>query len=147
VTEESKLTYGRNEQAVPSEFHVTAPEHSSAKGYDPLYAAFDSPLMRQLRHEAYGEDIGQHSWVTADELQSDMGRLSLTTFSRLLDVGCGPCGPLVFAFKSTGCMGTGLDVSSSAIASGRAKASAAGVQGRVMVPSVMVDTLRPEPPS
>ena len=53
MTEESKLTYGRNEQAVPSEFHVTAPEHSSAKGYDPLYAAFDSPLMRQLRQEAY----------------------------------------------------------------------------------------------
>src|SRR6202158_4807157 len=53
ATEESKLTYGRNEQAVPSEFHVTAPEHSSAKGYDPLYAAFDSPLMRQLRQDAY----------------------------------------------------------------------------------------------
>jgi SAM-dependent methyltransferase len=110
---------------------MTAPEHSSAKGYDPLYAAFDSPLMRQLRQEAYGEDIGQHSWVTADELRSDMGRLSLTTFSRLLDVGCGPCGPLVFAVKSTGCMGTGLDVSSSAIASGRARALAAGVQDRV----------------
>ncbi|KAA0997392.1 class I SAM-dependent methyltransferase [Paraburkholderia panacisoli] len=107
---------------------MTAPEHSSAEGYDPLYAAFDSPLMRQLRQEAYGEDIGQHSWVTAEELRSDVGRLSLTTSSRLLDAGCGPCGPLVFAVKSTGCMGTGLDVSASAVASGRARASAAGVQ-------------------
>jgi hypothetical protein len=96
---------------------MTAPKQSSAKGYDPLYAAFDSPLMRQLRQEAYREDIGQHSWVTADEFRSDIGRLSLTTSSRLLDVGCGPGGPLVFAVKSTACMGTGLDVSSSAIGS------------------------------
>jgi SAM-dependent methyltransferase len=110
---------------------MTAPEQSSAKPYDPLYAAFDSPLMRQLRQEAYGEDIGQHSWVTADELRSDIERLSLTTSSRLLDVGCGPCGPLVFAVKATGCLGTGLDVSASAIDSGRARASAAGVQDRV----------------
>jgi cyclopropane fatty-acyl-phospholipid synthase-like methyltransferase len=40
-------------------------------------------------------------------------------------------GHLVFAVKSTGCMGTGLDVSASAIGSGRARASAAGVQDRV----------------
>ena len=110
---------------------MTAPERFSAKGYDSLYAAFDSPLMRQLRQEAYGEDIGQHSWVTADELRSDIERLSLTTSSRLLDVGCGPCGPLVFVIKSTGCVGTGLDVSKLAIDSGRARAAAAGVQDRV----------------
>ena len=116
---------------MPLEPYMTAPEQSSAKGYDPLYAAFDSPLMRQLRQEAYGEDIGQHSWVTADEFRSDIDRLSLTTSSRLLDLGCGPCGPLVFAVKSTGCMGTGLDVSAPAIGSGRARALAAGVQDRV----------------
>jgi cyclopropane fatty-acyl-phospholipid synthase-like methyltransferase len=110
---------------------MTAPEQSSAEGYDPLYAAFDSPLMRQFRQEAYGEDIGQHSWVTADELRSDIARLSLTTSSRLLDVGCGPCGPLVFAIMSIGCIGTGLDVSRSAIESGRARASAAGIQDRI----------------
>jgi hypothetical protein len=61
---------------------MTAPKQPSAKGYDPLYPAFDSPLMRQLRQEAYGEDIGQHSWVTADEFRSDIGRLSFTTSSR-----------------------------------------------------------------
>jgi SAM-dependent methyltransferase len=38
---------------------------------------------------------------------------------------------LVFVVKSTGCTGTGLDVSASAIDSGRARASAAGVQDRV----------------
>lgn len=100
-------------------------------GYDALYEAFDSPLMQQLRHEAYGEDIGQHSWVTADELRSDIERLALTTSSRLLDVGCGPCGPLVFAVRSTGCTGTGIDVSRSALVSGSARARASCVQERI----------------
>lgn len=107
------------------------PEQSRAKGYDPLYAAFDSPLMQQVRREAYGEDFGQHSWVTADELRSDIERLSLTASSRLLDVGCGPCGPLVFAVRSTGCTGTGVDVSVSALNSGSARACASGFQERI----------------
>ena len=115
---------------------MTTPEPPAAKGYDALYAAFDSPLMEQMRREAYGEDIGQHSWVTADELRSDIERLSLTASSRLLDVGCGPCGPLVFAVRSTGCAGAGLDVSKSALASGSARAYAAGVQEQI----TLIDT-------
>ena len=33
--------------------------------------------MRQFRREAYGEDIGQHSWVDAKELRGDIQRLEL----------------------------------------------------------------------
>ena len=40
-----------------------------ADKYESFYREFDSPLMRKLRREAYGEDIGQHSWVSADELR------------------------------------------------------------------------------
>jgi SAM-dependent methyltransferase len=116
---------------------------SKSEVYDSLYATFDSPLSKQLRQEAYGEDVGQHSWLTADELRSDVARLSLTVSSRLLDVGCGPCGPLVFAVKSTGCRGTGLDVSASAIDSGRARALAAGVQDRVALVEADLDLPSP----
>ena len=31
---------------------------SRADGYEAFYRDFDSPLMGQLRREAYGEDIG-----------------------------------------------------------------------------------------
>ena len=81
--------------------------------------------------------------MTAAELRSDLGRLSLTAASRLLDVGCGPCGPLVFAVQSTGCTGTGVDVSASAIEAGRARAAAAGVQDRVAL--LLADLNRPIP--
>src|SRR5215211_4459474 len=86
--------------------------------------------MRRVRAEAYGEDIGQHSWVTADELRRDIGRLSLTASSRLLDLGTGPCGPLTFILYNVGCEGVGIDQSTSALESGRERARSLGVLAR-----------------
>lgn len=103
---------------------MSVPADHGAQDYDSFYKEFDSPLMRQLRVEAYGEDIGQHSWVSAEELRDDLRRLQLSTSSRLLDLGCGPCGPLTFAVASIGCHGTGTELSAAALAAGRARAAA-----------------------
>jgi SAM-dependent methyltransferase len=99
------------------------------QGYDSVYREFDSPLMRRLRREAYGEDIGQHSWVGAEELRTDVHRLALCAESRLLDLGCGPCGPLTFVLASVGCTGTGLERSTAALRAGRDRAASLGVAG------------------
>jgi len=95
--------------------------------YGDVYRGFDSPLMRKIRLEAYGTDIGQHSWVTAEELRDDVHRLGLTSASRFLDLGCGPGGPLTFVASLVGCPATGVDVSAEAIAAGRARAEAFGI--------------------
>ena len=95
--------------------------------YDTVYREFDSPLQRAIRREAYGEDIGQHSWVAAAELRQDILRLKLSSSSRFLDLGCGPCGPLTFVLSTVACRGTGADISESALAAGRARAAALGV--------------------
>ncbi len=89
--------------------------------YDGLYADFDSDLMRSIRGEAYGRDIGQYSWVTAEEMESAIATLALGSESRVLDIGCGPGGPLAFVVERTGCSGVGLDSSAEAVevASGR----------------------------
>ena len=100
----------------------------SADKYESFYREFDSPLMRQIRREAYGEDIGQHSWVGSDELRQDAGRLGLDSASRLLDLGCGPCGPLTFLISNFGCAGVGLELSPSAIEVGHARAAELGIQ-------------------
>ena len=55
-------------------------KESRADGYESFYREFDSPLMRQIRREAYGEDIGQHSWVGADELRGDIRPPQALTF-------------------------------------------------------------------
>ena len=106
---------------------MRAPAESESRGYDDLYKDFDSALMRKVRREAYGKDIGQHSWVTADELEGDISRLKLSSASRFLDLGCGPCGPLAFIVGAVRCHGTGVDLSAPAIASGRARIASLGL--------------------
>jgi len=100
-------------------------------GYDPIYSGFDSPLMRQLRRESYGEDIGQHSWVTAEEFRRDMASLRLSASTRLLDLGCGAGGPLTYAMRESGCWATGLDASEPALVSARERARVLGVEQRI----------------
>jgi SAM-dependent methyltransferase len=99
--------------------------------YDKLYEHFDSPLMRQLRAEAYGEDIGQHSWITAEELLTDIPKLKLSPESRLLDLGCGPAGPLAYISAQSKCQAVGLDVSANAIAAARARAASLGLSEQI----------------
>jgi cyclopropane fatty-acyl-phospholipid synthase-like methyltransferase len=79
--------------------------------------------MQQLRSESYGEDIGQHSWVTANELRQDILQLELSSESRLLDLGCGPGGPLAYISGLVGCRCIGVDSNTHAIAAGHARAA------------------------
>ena len=110
---------------------MNAAKESGADRYGSAYRDFDLPLMRRIRAEAYGEDIGQHSWVTAEQLRADIARLGLTRASRLLDLGCGPCGPLTFVVREAGCEGTGVELSPAALAVGRARATALGIETRI----------------
>jgi hypothetical protein len=49
-----------------------ANEDGNKTSYEVFYRDFDLPVMRQMRIEAYGEDLGQHSWVSAEELRRDI---------------------------------------------------------------------------
>ncbi|MFN8572119.1 MAG: methyltransferase domain-containing protein [Gemmatimonadaceae bacterium] len=107
---------------------VSASPYQPADGYETFFRVFDSPLMRDVRRDGYGEDIGQHSWVSADELRGDIPHLLLRPDSHLLDLGCGPCGPLTFVVASVGCRGTGLERSSSAVQVGRERGATLGLR-------------------
>jgi len=122
---------------------MSNPADSVKQSYQSLYENFDSRLMSQLRLEAYGEDIGQHSWVTAEELRLDAPRLKLTRAARLLDLGCGPCGPLTFLMKAGGCSGIGLDLSGAALSIGRRRARFLGVDNRLTVCETDLDSALP----
>ena len=98
------------------------------KKYDSLFSQFDAPVMRQVRKEAYGEDIGQHSWVVAEELRQDISRLRLSSAGVLVDLGCGPCGPLVFVVDAIRCRATGVELSAPALEAGRVRAASLGVE-------------------
>ena len=104
---------------------------SEGRSYDDFYRDFHSPMSQRLRQEAYGIDIGQHSWVTAEELEANISRLNLSAASRLLDLGCGPGGPLTFLLSRVGCRGSGMDLSPQAIAAGRARAASLRIEDLV----------------
>ncbi len=111
-------------------------KESRADGYESFYKEFDSPVMQQVRREAYGEDIGQHSWVGADKVRADIVRLRLSASSRLVDLGSGPCAPLTFILASVGCAGTGVELSLSALRVGRARAASLGIDALLSVQEV-----------
>ena len=107
--------------------------------YESFYRGFDSPAMRRFRRDAYGEDIGQHSWVSAEELRGDIPRLGLTPESHILDLGCGPCGPLTYILAASGCRGVGIEQSAAALEIGRERAVALGVADRLSVLAADLD--------
>jgi 2-polyprenyl-3-methyl-5-hydroxy-6-metoxy-1,4-benzoquinol methylase len=62
--------------------------------YGAHYRAFAAGVYEEVRRSAFGEDIGQNSWLTVDELERFLSRLNLESGTRLLDVGCGSGGRL-----------------------------------------------------
>src|SRR5260370_37581153 len=87
--------------------------------------------MRQLRAEAYGQAVGPHCWVPAEELLAAIPKLKLSPESRRLDLGGGPAGPLTYVSAQTKCQAVGLDVSANAIAAARDRAQSLELSERI----------------
>jgi 2-polyprenyl-3-methyl-5-hydroxy-6-metoxy-1,4-benzoquinol methylase len=84
--------------------------------YNANYGHFQTDLYAEIRREAFGEDIGQNSWLTADEQDNFLRWLDLAPGKRLLDVACGAGGPLLRMIAATGCSAIGIDVHDQAVA-------------------------------
>ena len=78
--------------------------------YNTYYDKFAANAQGAVRAETYGEDIGQSSWMTADELRHFIEMLSIGESTNVLEVGSGSGGPALFMAKETGCRLTGVDV-------------------------------------
>jgi len=83
--------------------------------YDTSYGNFDTELYSEIRREAFGEDIGQNSWLTADEQDRFLSWLDLSPGKVLLDVACGAGGPALRIAAKTGCSVVGIDVHEQAV--------------------------------
>jgi 2-polyprenyl-3-methyl-5-hydroxy-6-metoxy-1,4-benzoquinol methylase len=97
--------------------------------YDTTYGNFQSALYEEIRCEAFGEDIGQQSWLTADEQDTFLTWLHLASGKSLLDVACGAGGPALRIAKLTGCSVVGIDVHEQAVSSARSLAEQRGLAG------------------
>src|SRR5215470_8560634 len=104
---------------------------SSAGHYNSNYENFRTELYANIRHEVFGEDIGQNSWLTADEQDRFLEWLDLTTGRVLLDVACGAGGPALRIAANTGCSVVGFDVHDDAIAAAESLADKRRLSDRV----------------
>src|SRR2546422_9921236 len=78
--------------------------------YNTSYDNFSARVQADVRAETYGQDLGQSSWMTADELRQFIRRLKLKPSSHVLEVGSGSGGPALFVARTMGCRITGLDI-------------------------------------
>jgi ubiquinone/menaquinone biosynthesis C-methylase UbiE len=90
--------------------------------YDANYRNFQSELYSEIRREAFGEDIGQNSWLTADEYDMFLSWLELSAGKVVLDVACGSGGPALRMAGETGCRVVGIDIHEDAIAAAKSLA-------------------------
>lgn len=96
----------------------------SASHYNANYGNFQNDLYAEIRREAFGEDIGQNSWLTVDEQDRFLQSLNLASGKILLDVACGTGGPALRIAAITGCSLVGIDAHEDAIAAAHSLSAA-----------------------
>ncbi|MFZ0821552.1 MAG: methyltransferase domain-containing protein [Candidatus Acidiferrales bacterium] len=96
-------------------------------------SAFNNPsedVYREIRVETYGEDFGQTSWMTLDELDEIPVRLGLDPSSSVLEIGSGLGGCAVHLAMTVGCHVTGLDMNLGGVRNANELARARGLESR-----------------
>jgi hypothetical protein len=54
--------------------------------FDSTYSHFTEQVLEAIRKDTFGQDIGQNSWLTADEYDRFISWLSLTSKHHVLEV-------------------------------------------------------------
>ena len=115
--------------------------------YDNVYADFASAAEAAVRRETYGEDIGQSSWLTADEWLHFADQLQIDAGADVLEVGSGSGGPGVYLARSYGCRLTGIDINEHGVRNATTLAGTHGVADRVEFRAVDASLPLPFPDS
>ena len=111
--------------------------------YNNVYGDFGSRAEAAVRHEAFGADIGQSSWLTAAEWLRFADQVQVCERSDVLEVGSGSGGPAVYLAAARGCRVTGVDINEHGVRNGEQLAETRGLADRVKFHTV--DANKPLP--
>jgi len=92
--------------------------------FDSTYGHFTEDVLAAVRRETYGRDIGQNSWLTADEFDRFLSWLDLRPEHHALEVASGSGGPARYLAERIGCRVTGIDANQSGVDTARAAGGA-----------------------
>ncbi|MCC7368282.1 MAG: methyltransferase domain-containing protein [Chloroflexi bacterium] len=98
--------------------------------YDRAYEGFELDARARVRQATYGEDLGQNSWLTAEEWRTFAGWLGIGTGTRVLDVACGSGGPALYFSRGLGADITGVDHNPAGVAAATRQAEQQGLTER-----------------
>src|SRR5262245_37842419 len=103
--------------------------------YNNVYGDFGSRAEAEVRRQAFGEDIGQSSWMTAAEWLRFADQAGARDGSHVLEVGSGSGGPAVHLAAARGCRVTGVDINEHGVRNAERLAAAHGLADRVTLRS------------
>ena len=115
--------------------------------YNNVYADFQSRAEANVRRQAFGEDIGQSSWLTAADWLRFADLAGVGPDSHVLEVGSGSGGPAVFLAAARNCRVTGIDVNEHGVRNARRLAADQRLAERVTFQVVDASRPLPFPPS
>jgi len=104
---------------------------SKVKLYTGTYKNYSDEIYQAIRKEAFGEDIGQNSWLTADEFREMFSLLGLTAGSNVLEIASGSGGPAAFMVNETGCNLTGLEFNQNGVDNSIKLANESGLEDKM----------------
>lgn len=116
---------------------------NSVNLYDNVYSDYSGNAELAVRRETYGEDLGQSSWLTADEWLGFADQLGIGSETNVLEVGSGSGGPAVYLGKMRGCRVTGVDINEHGIRNAVTLAESNGLSDRAQFKAV--DASKPLP--
>ena len=115
--------------------------------YNNVYADFESRAEAAVRQCAFGEDIGQSSWLTAGEWLRFADQALVGERSQVLEVGSGSGGPAVYLAINRGCRVTGVDINEHGVRNATHLAQVKGIADRVAFHVVDASKPLPFPPA
>jgi ubiquinone/menaquinone biosynthesis C-methylase UbiE len=83
--------------------------------YNTSYGNSEIEVYAEVRRETYGQDLGQTSWVSPEELTEIPRLLQIDASSNVLEIGCGAGGCALHLAGTVACRVTGIDVNAHGI--------------------------------
>jgi len=99
--------------------------------FDSTYGNFSERVLQAIREETFVRDIGQNSWLTADDFDTFLGWLQLSPQHHVLEVASGSGGPARYLASRGKCRVTGIDQNPAGVVTATQGAADARLTGRV----------------